>query len=124
NGNGGGNGNGNHNKNDRDARPVFRDRTHQDFMKRQLLNFKGTKGVVGLISALTWWNPHKRTIGTDAAFAMSWKELMKLIAERFQELTMLCTKMVPEEKDQVEKFIGGLPNNIQGNVIAAKPTRL
>nr|GEV64286.1 hypothetical protein [Tanacetum cinerariifolium] len=66
----------------------------------------------------------QRTIGTDAAFAMSWKELMKLIAERFQELTMLCTKMVPEEKDQVEKFIGGLPNNIQGNVIAAKPTRL
>ncbi|GKB80909.1 putative reverse transcriptase domain-containing protein, partial [Tanacetum coccineum] len=26
--------------------------------------------------------------------------------------------------DRVEKFIGGLPDNIQGNVIAAKPTRL
>ncbi|GJU32098.1 putative reverse transcriptase domain-containing protein [Tanacetum coccineum] len=37
---------------------------------------------------------------------------------------MLCTKMVPEEEDRVEKFIGGLPDNIQGNVIAAKPTRL
>ncbi|GJR56707.1 reverse transcriptase domain-containing protein [Tanacetum coccineum] len=37
---------------------------------------------------------------------------------------MMCTKMVPEEEDQVEKFIGGLPDNIQGNVIAAKPTRL
>ncbi|GKG42343.1 reverse transcriptase domain-containing protein, partial [Tanacetum coccineum] len=44
--------------------------------------------------------------------------------QRFQELTMLCTKMVPEEEDQVEKFIGGLPDNIQGNVIAAEPTRL
>nr|GFA18642.1 hypothetical protein [Tanacetum cinerariifolium] len=32
--------------------------------------------------------------------------------------------MVPEEEDQVEKFIGGLPNNIQRNVIAAEPTRL
>nr|GEX23557.1 hypothetical protein [Tanacetum cinerariifolium] len=32
--------------------------------------------------------------------------------------------MVPEEEDQVEKFIGGLPDNIQGNVIAAEPMRL
>ncbi|GJY91871.1 putative reverse transcriptase domain-containing protein [Tanacetum coccineum] len=44
--------------------------------------------------------------------------------QRFQELTMLCTKMVPGEEDRVEKFIGGLPDNIQGNVIAAEPTRL
>ncbi|GKA99050.1 reverse transcriptase domain-containing protein [Tanacetum coccineum] len=43
---------------------------------------------------------------------------------RFQELTMLCTKMVPEEEDRVERYIGGLPDNIQGNVIAAEPTRL
>nr|GEX57808.1 reverse transcriptase domain-containing protein [Tanacetum cinerariifolium] len=46
------------------------------------------------------------------------------IEMRFQELTMLCTKMVPEEEDQVERYIGGLPDNIQGNVIAAKLTRL
>ncbi|GJX29037.1 putative reverse transcriptase domain-containing protein [Tanacetum coccineum] len=112
------------------------------------------RGVVGLISALTWWNSHKRTIRTEAAFAMSWRELMKLMTEvycprneiqkmetklwnltvknndlaaytqRFQELTMMCTKMVPKEEDRVEKFIGGLPDNIQGNVIAAEPTRL
>ncbi|GJY07861.1 putative reverse transcriptase domain-containing protein [Tanacetum coccineum] len=37
---------------------------------------------------------------------------------------MMCTKMVPEEEDRVEKFIGGLPDNIQGNVIAAEPTRI
>ncbi|GKC14800.1 putative reverse transcriptase domain-containing protein [Tanacetum coccineum] len=37
---------------------------------------------------------------------------------------MLYTKMVPEEEDRVEKFIRGLPDNIQGNVIAVKPTRL
>ncbi|GKB70863.1 putative reverse transcriptase domain-containing protein [Tanacetum coccineum] len=153
-------------------------------MKCQPTSFKGTEGVVGLIrwsekmetvfhisncpekyqvkyatctlldSALTWWNSHKRTIGTDAAYALSWRELMKLMTEvycprneiqkmetelwnlsvknndiasytqRFQELTMMCTKMVPEEEDRVEKFIGGLPDNIQGNVIAAEPTRL
>ncbi|GJX57802.1 putative reverse transcriptase domain-containing protein [Tanacetum coccineum] len=44
--------------------------------------------------------------------------------QRFQELTMMCTKMVPEEEDRVEKFIGGLPDNIQGNVITSEPTRL
>ncbi|GJU43335.1 hypothetical protein Tco_1200601 [Tanacetum coccineum] len=44
--------------------------------------------------------------------------------QRYQELSMLCTKMVPEEEDRVEKFIGGLPDNIQGNVIAAEPMRL
>ncbi|GJY96561.1 putative reverse transcriptase domain-containing protein [Tanacetum coccineum] len=37
---------------------------------------------------------------------------------------MLCTKMVPEEEDRVERFIGGLSDNIQGNVIAVEPTRL
>ncbi|GKC23265.1 putative reverse transcriptase domain-containing protein [Tanacetum coccineum] len=176
NGRGDGNGNGD--------RPGARECTYQDFMKCQPLSFKGTEGVVGLIrwsekmetvfhisncperyqvkyatctlldSALTWWNSHKRTIGTDAAYALSWRELLKLMTkvycprneiqnmetelwnlsmknndmttytQRFQELTMMCTKMVPEEEDRVEKFIGGLPDNIQGNVIAAEPTRL
>nr|GEZ08688.1 hypothetical protein [Tanacetum cinerariifolium] len=75
----------------------------------------------------------RMTVGTKAIFSMSWKELMKLMAEnndvaaytyRFQELTMMCTKMVPEEEDRVKKFIRGLSDNIQGNVIAAEPTRL
>ncbi|GKF92342.1 hypothetical protein Tco_0279061 [Tanacetum coccineum] len=30
-------------------------------------------------SALTWWNSHKRTIGVEAAYAMNWVELMKLM---------------------------------------------
>ncbi|GJX81539.1 putative reverse transcriptase domain-containing protein [Tanacetum coccineum] len=74
--------------------------------------------------ALTWWNSHKRTVGVDDAYAMMWKALMKLMTERFQELTLLCTKMVSEEEGKVEKYIGDLPDNIQGNVIAAEPTRL
>nr|GFC72576.1 hypothetical protein [Tanacetum cinerariifolium] len=32
--------------------------------------------------------------------------------------------MVPDEEDRVERFIRGLPDNIQGNVIAADPARL
>ncbi|GJU74417.1 putative reverse transcriptase domain-containing protein [Tanacetum coccineum] len=44
--------------------------------------------------------------------------------QRFQELILLCTRMVPDEEDKVERFIGGLPDNIQGNVIATEPTKL
>ncbi|GJU25050.1 putative reverse transcriptase domain-containing protein, partial [Tanacetum coccineum] len=161
-----------------------RECTYQDFLKCQPLNFNGTEGVVGLTrwfekmetvfhisncpekyqvkyatctllnSALTWWNSHKRTIGIEAAYAMSWAELMKLMTEvycprnevqkmetelwnlavkgndltaytrRFQELVLLCTRMVPNEEDKVERFVGGLLDNIQGNVIAAEPTKL
>ncbi|GKD98975.1 putative reverse transcriptase domain-containing protein [Tanacetum coccineum] len=67
-----------------------------------------------LNSALTWWNSHKRTIGIEAAYAMSRAELMKLMTK----------VMVPNEEDKVERFVGGLPDNIQGNVIAAEPTKL
>nr|GEZ81419.1 reverse transcriptase domain-containing protein [Tanacetum cinerariifolium] len=100
--------------------------------------------------ALTWWNSHKRTTGVDTAYAMKWAGIMKLMTEvycprnevqkmeaelwnltvkgndltayiqRFQELILLCTRMVPDEKDRVERFIGGLPDNIQGNGYAAR----
>ncbi|GJU92826.1 putative reverse transcriptase domain-containing protein [Tanacetum coccineum] len=43
---------------------------------------------------------------------------------RFQELVLLCTRMVPSKEDKVERFVGGLIDNIQGNVIAAEPTKL
>ncbi|GJX78129.1 putative reverse transcriptase domain-containing protein [Tanacetum coccineum] len=138
NGENGNGGNRNSNENGRGDRPVARECTYQVFMKFQPLNFKGTKGVVGLIrwfekmealfhinncpekyqvkyatctllnNALTLWNSHKRTIGTVAAFSI------------FQELTMMYTKMLPEEEDRVEKFIGGRPDNIQRNGYAVK----
>ncbi|GKD78521.1 putative reverse transcriptase domain-containing protein, partial [Tanacetum coccineum] len=153
-------GNDNRNVNGRGDMPGAHECTYQDLMKCQPLSFKGIEGVVKyatctlLDSALTWWNSHKRTIRTDVAYTLSWRELLKLMTkvyssrneiqkmeielwnlsvknndmatytQRFQELTMMCTKMVPEEKDHVEKFFGGLPDNIQGNVIAIEPTRL
>nr|GEX27748.1 reverse transcriptase domain-containing protein [Tanacetum cinerariifolium] len=108
--NGGGNGNGNPNRNDRGAMYVARECTYHDFMKCQPLNFKGTEGVVGL----TRWFQKIETVfhisicpkRVDAALAMSWRELMKLMTE---------------EEDRVEKFIGGLSDC---NVITAEPTRL
>ncbi|GJS72875.1 reverse transcriptase domain-containing protein [Tanacetum coccineum] len=145
NGDGNGNGNGNANVKNGGVVPITKECNYQEFMKCQPLSFKGTKGI---------WNSHKRTVGVDTAYAITRKVLIKLVTEvycprneiqkmemelwnltvksndltdynqRFQELTLLCTKMVPEEEDKVEKYIGCLPDNIQGNVIAAEPTRL
>nr|GFA24680.1 reverse transcriptase domain-containing protein [Tanacetum cinerariifolium] len=82
NGNKGGNGYENHNVNFRGFRRVARECTYQDFLMCQPLNFKGTEGVVGLIRYdLTWWNTHKRTIRIEAAYAMTWIELMKLMTK-------------------------------------------
>ncbi|GKA54412.1 putative reverse transcriptase domain-containing protein [Tanacetum coccineum] len=72
-------------------------------------------------SALTWWNSHKRTISVEAAYAMNWVELMKLMTEVYcprNEIQKMETElMVPDEEDRVERFIGGLPDNIQRNVV-------
>ncbi|GKF37530.1 hypothetical protein Tco_0114288, partial [Tanacetum coccineum] len=110
NGNGNGNGGGN-GYNFGGFMHVARECTYQDSLKCQPLNFNGTEGVVRLNhwfekmetvfhisnyppkyqvkyatctllnSALTWWNSHKRTVGVDAAYAMKWTELIKLITE-------------------------------------------
>ncbi|GKA16389.1 putative reverse transcriptase domain-containing protein [Tanacetum coccineum] len=146
-----GNRNRNHHMNYGGFMLVARECTFQDFLKCKPHNFSRTEGIVGLTrwfekietvfnisncpskyqvkyatctlqdSALTWWNSHKRTIGVDAAYAMKWAGLMKLITE---ELILLCTRMVPNEEDRVGRLIGGLPDNIQGNVITANPARL
>ncbi|GJS76269.1 reverse transcriptase domain-containing protein [Tanacetum coccineum] len=101
-----------------------RECTYTDFLKCQPLNFKGTEGLVGLTrwfkriesvfhirncivgnhikfvtctllgSALTWWNSHVKAVkGTDVAS----------YTQHFQELTLMCERMFPEESDQVEK---------------------
>ncbi|GJX83705.1 putative reverse transcriptase domain-containing protein [Tanacetum coccineum] len=44
--------------------------------------------------------------------------------QRFQELALLCARMLPEESDKIEKYIGGLPDSIQGNVMSARPKTL
>ncbi|GJW89701.1 putative reverse transcriptase domain-containing protein [Tanacetum coccineum] len=44
--------------------------------------------------------------------------------ERFQELTLICTKFVANETEKVDKYISGLPDNIYGNVKSARPKML
>ncbi|GKG01667.1 hypothetical protein Tco_0306372, partial [Tanacetum coccineum] len=44
--------------------------------------------------------------------------------ERFQELTLICTKFVANETEKVDKYISGLPDDIYGNVKSARPKTL
>ncbi|GJZ87440.1 putative reverse transcriptase domain-containing protein, partial [Tanacetum coccineum] len=148
----GNNRNGNLNKNGRGVMLVSRVCTYQDFVKCQPLNFKGTEGVVGLTRWFE--KMEIMIVGVDVAFTMTWRDFMKLMTEvycprneihkmetelwnltvknndlaaytqRFQELTLLCTRMVPGEEDRIKRYVGGLPNNIQGNVMSVEPTRL
>nr|GEX44211.1 hypothetical protein [Tanacetum cinerariifolium] len=44
--------------------------------------------------------------------------------ERFQELTLICTKYVANETEKIDKYIDGIPDNIYGSVKASKPNTL
>ncbi|GKB93854.1 reverse transcriptase domain-containing protein, partial [Tanacetum coccineum] len=96
-------------------------------------------------NALTWWNSHMKTVTQDVAYAMDWKALKKMMTIkycprgeikkleielwnlkvkgtdvasytlRFQELALMCGRMFHEESEEVEKYVGGLPDMIRGN---------
>ncbi|GJT38339.1 putative reverse transcriptase domain-containing protein [Tanacetum coccineum] len=104
-------------------------------------------------AALTWWNGQIRTLGPEA-YSMTWEVLKKKMTdkycpqgeikkleielwnlkvkgndvptytERFQELTLICTKFVSNETEKVDKYISGLPDNIYENVKSVRPKTL
>ncbi|GJX50031.1 reverse transcriptase domain-containing protein [Tanacetum coccineum] len=117
NGNGGNgeNGNGNHGMNYGGFMPVARECTFQDFLKCQgHINFSGMKGCrFDPTCALTWWNSHKRTIGVDAAYAMNWAGLMRLMTEVY------CPR------NEIQKMETELWNlTVKGNDLTAYTQRL
>ncbi|GKB63613.1 putative reverse transcriptase domain-containing protein [Tanacetum coccineum] len=102
-------------------------------------------------NSLTWWNSHMKAVTQDVAYAMDWKTLKKMMTTkycprgeikkleiklwnlkvkgtdipsytlRFQELALMCGRMFLEESDEVEKYVGGLPDMIRGNVMSLRP---
>ncbi|GJU01560.1 putative reverse transcriptase domain-containing protein [Tanacetum coccineum] len=110
--------------------------SYPDFMKCQPLNFKGTEGVVGLsqwlkkiesvfhISVVPLENP--KTLGHDAAYAITWGTLKKKLTDKYcpKELALMCTKFLADKTERVDKYIRGLPDNIHGNVMSARPKTL
>nr|GEX89458.1 reverse transcriptase domain-containing protein [Tanacetum cinerariifolium] len=105
-------------------------------------------------AVLTWWNGHVRTLGHDAAYAMTWGTLKNKLMDKycpkgkiekleiklwnlkvsgndvatytlcFQELALLCTKFLANVTEKVDKYISGLLDNIHGNVMSARPKTL
>ncbi|GJX06891.1 hypothetical protein Tco_0194823 [Tanacetum coccineum] len=77
-------------------------------------------------AALTWWNGHVRTLGHDDAYAMTWGTLKKKLTDKYcpKELALMCTKFLADETKKVDKYIGGLPDIIHGNIMSARPKTL
>ncbi|GJS75188.1 reverse transcriptase domain-containing protein [Tanacetum coccineum] len=76
-------------------------------------------------NALTWWNSHVKTVTHEVAYAMTWKTLKKMMSDKYSprgKTKKLEIKMMyPEESDEIEKYVGGLPDMIHGSVMASKP---
>ncbi|GJT65111.1 putative reverse transcriptase domain-containing protein [Tanacetum coccineum] len=112
---------------------VAREYTYPDFLKYQPLNFKGTEGVVKFATctlqgnALTWWNSHVKTTTPEAAHAMPWRTLKKMMTDKYcprgeiKKLEFEMWNLKVKGIDQVEKYVGGLPDTIHGSVMATKP---
>ncbi|GKA45931.1 putative reverse transcriptase domain-containing protein [Tanacetum coccineum] len=73
--------------------------------------------------ALTWWNGHVRTLGHDANLKVRGNDVAAY-TQRFQELALMCTKFLADETVKIDKYINGLPDNIHGNVMSARPKTL
>nr|GEV52178.1 reverse transcriptase domain-containing protein [Tanacetum cinerariifolium] len=103
----------------RKTKRAARECTYIDFLKCQPLNFKDTEGVMmtakycqrGEIKKLEieLWN--LKVKGSDV---LSYNQ-------RCQVLTLMCSRMFPEESNEVEKYVGGLSDMIQGSVTTFKP---
>ncbi|GKC45648.1 putative reverse transcriptase domain-containing protein [Tanacetum coccineum] len=124
-----------------------RECTYKDFLNCHPLNFKGTKGVVVLAQ---WFEKMESVfhISNCAVENQTLKKMMtvkycprgkikKLEIElwnlkvkgtditsytlRFQELALMYRRMFLEESDEVEKYVGGLPDTIRGNMMSYQP---
>nr|GEX09420.1 reverse transcriptase domain-containing protein [Tanacetum cinerariifolium] len=70
-----------------------------------------------LDAALTWWNAQIRTLGPEA-YAMTWEVKgndVLTYTNRFQELALMCTKLVANESEKIDKYISGLSDRIYEN---------
>nr|GEX74353.1 reverse transcriptase domain-containing protein [Tanacetum cinerariifolium] len=89
---------------------VVRECTYLDFLKCQPLNFKGTKGVVGLTQ---WSRSYMVQLPCEDCYPGS---CSGIAMENFEENDN--RQVLPK---RVEKYIGGLPNTIHDSVKAARP---
>ncbi|GKC69006.1 reverse transcriptase domain-containing protein, partial [Tanacetum coccineum] len=104
------------------TRPCF----YADFMKCQLLNFKGNEREALKKKMTNEYCPQGKIKKLEIEL---WNLKVKgndvlTYTEHFQELTLICTKFVANETEKVDKYISGLPDNIYGNVKSSRPKTL
>nr|GEV43383.1 hypothetical protein [Tanacetum cinerariifolium] len=102
--------------------PPTRECTYSDFLKCQALNFKGTKGVVGLTQ--WWWNSHVKTVTHEVAYAMAWKNLKNMMTDKYyprDEIKKLEIEMWNLKVKGTDVYVGGLIDRIHKSVMASKP---
>ncbi|GJY01896.1 putative reverse transcriptase domain-containing protein [Tanacetum coccineum] len=74
--------------------------------------------------ALTWWNSKVVTLGLENVNQMPWTEMKQLMTAEFNELALMCPRMVEPERVKVDAYIQGLMDNIKGEVTSFKPANL
>ncbi|GJY80874.1 putative reverse transcriptase domain-containing protein [Tanacetum coccineum] len=104
--------------------------------------------------ALTWWNSKVATMGLETVNQMPWTKMKQLMTaeffpveeiqrmehelwnlrvkeynivaytQRFNELALMCPRMVEPESVKVDAYIRGLSENIKGEVTSSRPTNL
>ncbi|GKC73250.1 putative reverse transcriptase domain-containing protein [Tanacetum coccineum] len=70
--------------------------------------------------ALTWWNAMVATMGLETVKEYN----IVAYTQRFNELALMCPRMVEPERVKVDAYIRGLTNNIKGEVTSSKPANL
>ncbi|GJR75495.1 hypothetical protein Tco_0087860 [Tanacetum coccineum] len=83
--------------------------------------------------ALTWWKTKVATIGLKTVNQIPWTKTKQLMTtefcpieemQTFNELALMCPRMVELERVKVDAYIRGLTDNIKGEVTSSKPADL
>ncbi|GJT56151.1 reverse transcriptase domain-containing protein [Tanacetum coccineum] len=122
-GNGNHDGDGSHNSRSGSRRTSHTTRgcTYKEFLNCQPLSFKRSEGAVGLAH---WFEKIESVFHISNSYEMPWKTLMKKMTDSYCLRSDIKKFMLPEESDKVEKYTGGLLDNIQGNVMQADNKRM
>nr|GEZ52902.1 putative reverse transcriptase domain-containing protein [Tanacetum cinerariifolium] len=84
---------------------------NQGTLKKKLMDKYCPKSEIKKLKIELW---NLRVKGNDVA----------AYTQHFQELALMCTKFLADETEKVDKYISGLPDNIHGNVMSARPKTL
>nr|GFD33740.1 hypothetical protein [Tanacetum cinerariifolium] len=111
--------------------PTVRECTFAGFMKcKHAVFYEGKKVKFAAATlegpALTWWKTKVATIEVQGMEHELWNLKVKeydvvAYTQRFNELDLMCPRMVEPERVKVDAYIWGLMDNIKGEVTSSKP---